>query len=247
MANILEIENLSVTYGKKRADEVHAVRDITFSIDKGEIFGFLGPNGAGKTTTIKTLLGIIVPTSGSARLFGKPISYLSMRGVGYMPEVANYYWYLTPREILAFYGSLFGISRAGIAKRSEELLELVGLKKHAGRLMRTFSKGMLQKVSFAQALINDPELLILDEPTTGLDPISKMNMRDTILKLKSKGKTIFFSSHELSEVEIICDRVAILKNGTLLKLTHPKNLLDEKGQHVSLEKYFFDMVRETEA
>lgn len=242
MEPVVRINNLTVTYNRKSREANTAVNNITFEIQKGEIFGFLGPNGAGKTTTIKTILGIILPTSGSVTLFNKPVSYKSMKYVGYMPEVANYYWYLTPKELLEFYGNLFGLTGGTLKKKSDELLELVDLKQSANRLMKTFSKGMLQKVSFAQALINDPEFLILDEPTTGLDPISRMNMRDTLLRLKNSGKTIFFSSHELSEVELISDRVGIMKNGALLKETNPKNILDEKGSQISLEKYFFDLV-----
>lgn len=243
MENILEVKNITVIYDKNSRPQRKAVDNLSFSVKKGEIFGFLGPNGAGKTTTIKTILGIIVPAQGEVTLLNQPVSYRSMKIVGYMPEVANYYWYLTPREILLFYGQLFGINKAVLKGRIKELLKIVELENHENSLMKTFSKGMLQKISFAQALINDPEFLILDEPTTGLDPISKMNMRDTLLKLKDKGKTIFFSSHELSEVEIVSDRVAILKNGKVLKETSPKNILDEKGQQVSLEKYFFDLVR----
>ena len=243
MENILEVKNITVIYDKNSRPQRKAVDNLSFSVKKGEIFGFLGPNGAGKTTTIKTILGIIVPAQGEVTLLNQPVSYRSMKIVGYMPEVANYYWYLTPREILLFYGQLFGINKAVLKGRIKELLKIVELENHENSLMKTFSKGMLQKISFAQALINDPEVLILDEPTTGLDPISKMNMRDTLLKLKDKGKTIFFSSHELSEVEIVSDRVAILKNGKVLKETSPKNILDEKGQQVSLEKYFFDLVR----
>ena len=243
MENALEIKNLTVVYGRPACGK-KALDGLNLRVDKGEIFGFLGPNGAGKTTAIKVMLGLIPPTYGRVSLFGKnPCLISSREAVGYMPEIANYYWYLTPAEILFFYGSFFKIDKKILLARIDELLDLVELGDSKKSLMKTFSKGMLQKVSFAQSLINDPELLILDEPTTGLDPIAKMNMRDTLLKLKSKGKTIFFSSHELSEVEIISDRVAILKNGKLLKETDPKSMLDEKGEHVTLEKYFFDMVK----
>lgn len=243
MENILEINKLTIVYGKGRLKK-KALDALTLIVRKGEIFGFLGPNGAGKTTTIKTLLGFLAPTQGEVSLFQRnPLLYSSRQLVGYMPETANYYWYLTPKELLFFYGQLFNINRKILVKRIDELLDLVDLSKEKNVFMKTFSKGMLQKISFAQSLINDPELLILDEPTTGLDPISKMNMRDTLLKLKSKGKTIFFSSHELSEVEIISDRVAILKTGQLLKETNPKNILDEKGGHITLERYFFNLIK----
>jgi len=244
MEHILEINNLTVIYGKGRHQK-NALSNLDLSVQQGEIFGFLGPNGAGKTTTIKTILGLISPTKGSVSLFQKnPSHYPSRQSIGYMPEIANYYWYLTPKELLLFYGELFGIGRKVLLQKIDELLSLVGLSREKNSLMRTFSKGMLQKISFAQSLINDPEFLILDEPTTGLDPISKMNMRDILLTLKNKGKTIFFSSHELSEVEIISDRVAIIKNGKLLKETPPKNIMDEKGEHVTLEKYFFNLVKD---
>ena len=243
MQNILEVNNLTVVYGKGRTG-IKAIDDLSLSVGKGEIYGFLGPNGAGKTTTIKALLGLLPTTSGKVSLFQKdPLAYYSRQSVGYMPETANYYWYLTPKELLSLYGELFGIERKTLLQRINELLDLVELSTNKNSLLKTFSKGMLQKVSFAQSLINDPELLVLDEPTTGLDPISKMTMRDTLLKLKDKGKTIFFSSHELSEVEIISDKVAILKDGKLLKETNPKDMMDEKGDHITLEKYFFELVK----
>ncbi|MFC1577112.1 ABC transporter ATP-binding protein [Candidatus Omnitrophota bacterium] len=243
MDNIFEIKDLVIVYGKG-ARLKKAVDNLSFSVKKGEIFGFLGPNGAGKTSTIKALLGLIVPKSGSVTLFNKPICSSLRRSVGYMPETADYYVYLTPKELLNFYGKLFGIRHRPLKNKIDELLELVGLKDEGDHLLRTFSKGMLQKISFAQSLINDPDLLILDEPTTGFDPIARMNMRDTILNLKNNGKTVFFSSHELSEVETISDRVAILKQGKLLKEASPKDIIDEKGAHVSLENYFFEMVRD---
>ena len=243
MKNVLEVKNLTVVYEKGRREK-KALDSLDLAVKEGEIFGFLGPNGAGKTTAIKTLLGLLLPTKGNVTLFQKnPHSPTSRQLVGYMPETANYYWYLTPKELLSFYGQLFNIDRKTLSERMNTLLDLVGLAGRKNALMKTFSKGMLQKVSFAQSLINDPNLLILDEPTTGLDPIAKMNMRDTLLKLRDKGKTIFFSSHELSEVEIISDRVAILKNGKLLKEASPKSIMDEKGDRVTLEKYFFDLVR----
>ena len=244
MEDMLEINNLSIVYGKGRLQK-KALDGINLAVKKGEIFGFLGPNGAGKTTTIKTILGLLVPAEGKVLLFQKsPLSPSSKQSVGYMPEIANYYWYLTPKELLTLYGEIFDIGRRTLLHRIDELLDLMELANYKNSLMKTFSKGMLQKVSFAQSLINDPELLILDEPTTGFDPISKMNMRDILLNLKSKGKTIFFSSHELSEVEIISDRVAILKNGKLLRETKPKDIMNEKGEHLTLEKYFFELVKD---
>ncbi|MBN1353814.1 MAG: ABC transporter ATP-binding protein [Candidatus Omnitrophica bacterium] len=243
MENIIEVNNLTVIY-KTGRNEKKAVDGLDFAVKKGEIFGFLGPNGAGKTTTIKAILGLLGAAGGNVSIFQKnPAIPASRKLVGYMPEIANYYWYLTPRELLFLFGGIFGITRKTLAGRTDELLKLVDLAEHKNALMKTFSKGMLQRVSFAQSLINDPELLVLDEPTTGLDPISKMNMRDTIVRLKNEGKTVFFSSHELSEVEIISDRVIILKDGKLLKEARPKEIMDEKGSHVTLEKYFFELVK----
>ena len=243
MEDILVVNNLGIVYGKGHLKK-KVLEDINFAVKKGEIFGFLGPNGAGKTTTIKAILGLLPPCRGKVLLFQKsPLFSGSRQSIGYMPEIANYYWYLTPKELLILYGEIFNIERKALLRRIDELLVLVELVNHKNALMKTFSKGMLQKVSFAQSLINDPELLILDEPTTGLDPVSRMNVRNILLNLKNKGKTIFFSSHELSEVEIISDRVAILKNGRLLKTARPKDIMNEKGEHLTLEKYFFELVK----
>ena len=243
MENVLVVNNLDIVYGKGHLKK-KVLEDINFAVKKGEIFGFLGPNGAGKTTTIKAILGLLPPCRGKVLLFQKsPLFSGSRQSIGYMPEIANYYWYLTPKELLILYGEIFNIERKALLRRIDELLVLVELVNHKNALMKTFSKGMLQKVSFAQSLINDPELLILDEPTTGLDPVSRMNVRNILLNLKNKGKTIFFSSHELSEVEIISDRVAILKNGRLLKTARPKDIMNEKGEHLTLEKYFFELVK----
>jgi len=243
MDTILDISNLTVRYGKG-ANQKIAVDALNISLIKGEIYGFLGPNGAGKTTTIKSIIGILTPSDGSILFSGKPASATSRISLGYMPETATYYWYLTPKELLFFYGKLCGIDKKTLSERTEKLLDLVKLSEHKNSYLKTFSKGMLQKVSFAQALINDPEILILDEPTTGLDPIARMEMRDALLDFKRAGKTIFFSSHELSEVEMISDRVSIIKNGKMLKETAPGELINDKGEHLSLEKYFFDLVKE---
>ena len=243
MDTILDVSNLVVHYGKGR-DQKTAVDALNFSLKKGEIYGFLGSNGAGKTTTIKSLIGILTPSGGSILFYGKPASTISRKSLGFMPETAAYYWYLTPKELLFFYGKLCGIDKRTLSDRTEKLLDLVKLSRYKNSYLKTFSKGMLQKVSFAQALINDPEILILDEPTTGLDPIARMEMRDALLGFKDAGKTIFFSSHELSEVEMISDRISIIKNGKMLREAAPGELINDKGEHVSLEKYFFDLVKE---
>ena len=243
MEKIIEIKNLTVIYKDGRLLN-RALDNLSLDVYKGEIFGFLGPNGAGKTTTIKALLGFIYPDSGQISLFKENHKSLLIRKkIGFMPEIANYYWYLTPVEMLKMYGELFYMDKRKVDERIEELLSLVELEQAKNILMKNFSKGMMQKVSFAQALINDPELLILDEPTGGLDPISRMTMRDTIKRLRDKGKTIFFSSHELSEVEMVCDRVGILNKGTLLKSGKMSELLEEKEEHQTLEKYFLSIIR----
>jgi len=243
MKNIIEINNLSLIYGKG-IQQKKALKNINFSLSKGEICGFLGPNGAGKTTLIKIMLGLLKPDTGNVLLFAKKTTdALNRQSIGYMPETANYYWYLTPQELLIFYAKLFKIKSEIFLPRIEYLLDLVDLSENKNKLMKTFSKGMLQKVSFAQCLINDPQLLILDEPTSGFDPIARMNMRSILLNLKTKGKTIFFSSHELSEAEIISDKVIILKDGVILKETRPHEIMNEKGKAITLEQYFFDMVK----
>ncbi|MCK4852510.1 MAG: ABC transporter ATP-binding protein, partial [Candidatus Omnitrophica bacterium] len=206
---------------------------------------FLGPNGAGKTTTIKLLLGILLPQKGKVQTLGcNPSRPSTRKKIGYMPETADYYAYLTPRELLRLYGDIFGIDKKRLSERTEELLELVGLAGAAGRPMRTFSKGMKQKVSFAQALINDPDLLILDEPTGGLDPVSRKNMREVITSLRERGKTVFFSSHELSEVELISDSIAILDKGRVLASGALSGFLNGKTDRQSLESYFLQIIEE---
>jgi ABC-2 type transport system ATP-binding protein len=213
----LQIKGLSKEYhlGLRR-QRVIALDHLDLEIEEGEIFGFLGPNGAGKTTTIKLLLGLLYPTAGSAWIFGRAIDEVEVKQVvGYLPESPFFYEYLTAEEFLTFYGQLFGLSGRELAKKVGELLELVSMT-HARRLpLRKFSKGMLQRVGIAQALINNPKLVILDEPMSGLDPIGRRDVRDIILQLRDGGKTVFFSTHILPDVEMICDRVAILVKGRL--------------------------------
>ena len=238
MPNVIEINDLVVQYGDRRV-----VEGLTLQVPRGEIFGFLGPNGAGKSTTIKSLLGLIFPQSGTLRLNGlSPSDPRSRARVGFMPEDATYYRFLTAEEILRFYGRLFLISSIELNKRIDRLLNLVGLADAARRQLRTFSKGMVQKVSLAQSLINDPETLILDEPTTGLDPLAKMQLRDILSDLKKQGKTIFFSSHELSEAELLCDSILILKSGRALRGGSLKEVLAGQSGH-SLEKFFLNTIQ----
>ncbi len=196
--------------------ELTALSDLNLNIAPGTAFGFLGPNGAGKTTTIKLLAGLIHATSGEALIFGKPVSDLSVRmKIGFLPERPYFYDYLSGQEYLHFCGELFGMTFKERDKKISGLLDLVGLKDKAGEQLRRYSKGMLQRIGLAQALINDPELVILDEPMSGLDPIGRKEVRDIILHLKERGKTVFFSTHVLSDAEMICDQVGIIIKGKL--------------------------------
>ncbi len=225
----------------KAFGEVHAVDRLSLSVGAGEILGFLGTNGAGKTTTVKMLLGFFRPDSGRALVGGgDPCEPATRRRVGYMPETAYYYPYLNIRELLALYGGLCGMSRPWIRKASEALIERVGLADAGKRLLRHYSKGMLQRAGIAQALLHEPDVLILDEPFTGLDPVARIQLRDLILEQKRLGRTVFFSSHELSEAELICDRVAILKRGALVWSGAVGEVAGDGGQN--LERIFLKML-----
>lgn len=220
---------------------VRAVDALDLSLGQGEILGFLGTNGAGKTTTIKMLLGLIAPDAGGVAVFGAdPRRASTRRRIGFMPETAHYYPFLTARELLRFYGGLCGMDAAGIASRAGELLEKVGLAEAGGRQLKTYSKGMLQRAGIAQALLHDPELLILDEPFTGLDPLARIQLRNLVIDLRNQGKTIFFSSHELSEAELICDRAAILKRGALVWCGAMREAVGD-GRH-NLERIFLRLL-----
>ena len=193
-----------------------AVRGLDLDVEQGEIFGFLGPNGAGKTTTIKILLGLIYPTRGTAWILDREIGDVAVKSqVGFLPESPYFYEYLTGEEFLKFYGQLFGLTGLVLSKKIDRLLEMVNLTEARGVPLRKFSKGMLQRIGLTQALINDPQLVILDEPMSGLDPIGRRDVRDIILRLKDEGRTVFFSTHILPDVEMICDRVGILVKGRL--------------------------------
>jgi len=226
--------NLTKRYsGLWSKQAVDAVKNLNLEVYRGEIFGFLGPNGAGKTTTIKVLLGIIYPTEGEAYVLGQPAGDPKNHyRISYLPENPYFYDYMTGREILTFYARLFGIAEPERSKRVNELLDRVGLSRAADQTLRTYSKGMLQRIGLAQCLINDPELLILDEPTAGLDPIAHIDIRDMILDLRNQGKTLFISSHQLSDVERVCDRVAILNKGVMVQLGRIEELL--AGGHVEV-------------
>ena len=212
---VLSAEHLSKTFAvgffRRR---VRAVEDLSLEVHRGEIFGFLGPNGAGKTTTIKMLMGLIFPTSGRAHLLGRPIGDVQAKQrTGFLPETPYFYDYLTAEELLDLCGALCGMAHEDRRRRAGELLERVGLSGAHNRALRKFSKGMLQRVGIAQALMHDPELVVLDEPMTGLDPVGRKEIRDLIVALRGEGKTVFFSTHILADVEMICDRVAIVVGG----------------------------------
>jgi ABC-2 type transport system ATP-binding protein len=215
-------------WGKK----VTAVDRINLDVRRGEVFGFLGPNGAGKTTTLKILMGLIYPTSGQATLFGCAVGEpLAKAKVGFLPESPYFYDYLTSWEFLRFYGHLFGMRGVVLNKRVEELLELVGMTHARDLQLRKFSKGMLQRVGIAQALINDPALVVLDEPMSGLDPVGRKEVRDLILRLKETGKTVLFSSHILHDAELLCDRVAMILKGQLVASGRVSELIDQDTTH----------------
>lgn len=195
-----------------------AVRDLSLSIAPGEVYGLLGPNGSGKTTTLKIILGLVTPTRGRAEVFGRDSSHVASRAsVGFLPESPYFYRYLTGRETLQFYGKLCGAKGESLARRIGDLLELVGLATAADRRLGTYSKGMLQRIGLAQALINDPRLVVLDEPTAGVDPAGSRDIRDLILDLKRRGITVVLSSHLLEQIQEVCDRVGILADGVLVR------------------------------
>jgi ABC-2 type transport system ATP-binding protein len=217
--NALEIKDLHKTFKSNfLIRQYHILKGIDITVEKGEIYGFLGPNGAGKTTTMKCILGIIFPDSGEISIFGQSAKYVeSRRNVGFLPEHPYFYDYLTPEELLMFTGMLFSLPKQRIREKTAELLDLVGLSGKRDIKLRKFSKGMIQRVGLAQALIHDPDFVILDEPFSGLDPIGRKELRDVIFSLKHAGKTIFFSSHILQDMEMMVDRVGIILEGEIRK------------------------------
>ena len=239
MSTVVEINNLTKDYevGFWRKRKVRALDDLSLEIKQGEIFGFLGANGAGKTTTLKLLMRLIFPTSGNAKILGSEISDVPMHAkIGYLPENPYFYDYLTAREFLDYCAQLFGFSAVDRRKRAESLLERVRLdQKRWDVQLRKFSKGMLQRVGLAQALINDPQIVFLDEPMSGLDPVGRREVRDLIAALKHEGKTIFMCSHILSDIEVLCDRVAILKRGRLAHIGSLEELRSRSGEGNQIE------------
>ncbi len=228
MPYAIEVENLQVRYRSKKGPWNEAVRDLSFSVEQGEVVGFLGPNGAGKSSTLKALMGFVEPSGGSCKVTGLSAGSLSAKSlIGYLPEVAMYYPFLTPMETLTLYGELQGLSGKPLKVEAEQLLETVGLRDAQNKQNRNLSKGMLQRVGIAQALLGSPELLILDEVTSGLDPVGRRELRTLLKERQKDGCTLFFSSHELSEVEMLCDRIMLIDGGILVDERKMQDLMEE--------------------
>src|SRR6184192_4199857 len=241
--NVLELKHLRVEFRAQGSGQPKkiAVKDLSLQVRAGEVFGFLGPNGAGKTTTMNVLLGFVNATAGAAFLFGVNVREpIARQRIGYLPELTYYYKFLTAEELLRFYARIFGIPRVEADRRIDQLVKLVELDSARKRPIKTYSKGMQQRVGLAQALINNPDLLILDEPTSGLDPLGRMKVRQIIQRLKNEGKTVLFSSHELGEVETVCDRVAIIHEGELKVEGRVSDLLAK--HQTNLEQIFLNII-----
>ena len=224
----IEVEGLYKVYHR-----LVAVENVSFTTYRGEAFGFLGPNGAGKSTIVKIITGLITQTQGSARVLGQAVNDMEMRRrVGYLPELPNFHRWLKAQEFLEFHGQLYGMRGAALQKRCKEVLAEVGLSGREKQKLGTFSKGMLQRIGLAQALLNQPDLIILDEPVSGLDPVGQHDMRTLLLRLKADGVSIFLNSHQLADVEAVCDRVAIINQGRILKVGTPPELF---GNQLLLE------------
>jgi ABC-2 type transport system ATP-binding protein len=218
---------------RRRARSVTALDGFSLTVGAGEIFGLLGPNGAGKTTFIKLLLGIVFPNAGSASVLGRPIGTTDFKArIGYLPENHKYPAYLTGEQVLRFFGTLSGVDAPVLEKRIPELLALVDMERWRKVKIRKYSKGMMQRLGLAQALVNDPALVILDEPTDGVDPLGRKEIRDILTRLRDQGRTVFLNSHLLSEVELICDRVAILHKGKLIRQGTVRELTQQEHVYV---------------
>ena len=218
--------NLTKVYKAKKGSRIEALVDLNLEISPGEVIGFLGPNGAGKSTTIKALLGLIRPTSGSAELFGIPVEHSAARQrVGYLPENPSFYDSMTAREYLTMVGRIFGMTTDALASESDRVLDLLDLTTAARRPIRNYSKGMVQRLGIAQTLLHDPDLYILDEPMSGLDPIGRSLVKKIMLELKQRGKTVFFSTHVTADVEAVCDRVGIIVAGRLRTIRPVQDVL----------------------
>lgn len=246
MAAVIETDKLTKIYeGALKGQDVHALTSLTLEVREGEILAYLGPNGSGKTTTIKLILGLIFPTSGSLKIMGRKDigANFIKRNIGYLPEGAYYPEFLRGEEVLRFYGQLYGLGGRALTRRVGEVLDLVGMTRARNRLVRGYSKGMRQRIGLAQALVSDPKILILDEPTTGLDPIARKEIRDILVRLRNEGKTLLISSHELLEVELISDRVGILYEGELKTIGSLKELLTDRDVTVDVQN-LTDQARE---
>ncbi|GFO57952.1 ABC transporter ATP-binding protein [Geomonas silvestris] len=224
--NAIDIRNLSKTYRTRKWGRVDALQDLTLSVGKGEVFGFLGPNGAGKSTTIKTLMGLISPSAGTAQMAGVPVGDARCRmKVGYLPENPAFYDFLTAREYLRFVAAMFGMSPQETQAATGKVLGLLELEGAADRPIRGFSKGMVQRLGLAQAMLHDPEIYVLDEPMSGLDPLGRALVKNIIRDLKQQGKTVFFSTHITADVEVVCDRVGVIVKGKLQTVNAVHELL----------------------
>ena len=245
-------QNLSKEYphGFLHLRKKTSLEGLTMQVEHGEVFGFLGPNGAGKSTTIKLLMGIIFPTAGSAQILGKPVSDVSMhRDIGYLPEQPYFYDYLTAAEVLDYFARFHGFSAAERSERVQKMLKKVGLETAGKMQLRKYSKGMLQRVGLAQAILHDPRLVILDEPMSGLDPVGRREVCDIILELKNAGKTILFSTHILSDAEMLCDRVGVIAGGKLRGVGAPRSIVGVKSAGMEIvfelaEGYAAQQIRE---
>lgn len=250
MSTAVKTTKLSKIYeGALRGRDVHALKDLDLEINEGEIFAYLGPNGSGKTTTIKILLGLLFPTSGSLEVFGsKNIHSAAVkRDIGYLPEGAYYPEFLRGEEVIEYYGKLYGLHGRDLKRRLDQVIDLVGMTHARKRLVRSYSKGMRQRIGLAQALISDPKLLILDEPTTGLDPIARKEIRDILANLRNEGKTLLISSHELLEAEMISDRAGILYEGVLQAEGRLDELLLQRDISLEVDGLTPELVEKSEA
>jgi ABC-2 type transport system ATP-binding protein len=227
MEPVIEIEELTKVYSSAfGGSRLRALNKLTLVVEKGELFGFLGPNGSGKTTTVKLLLGLIFPTSGKMRILGRSVYNRGVkRQIGYLPEGPYWPEFLNGAEVLRFYGQLYGMRGKELERRMDETLSLVGLSDARNILVKFYSKGMRQRIGLGQALLSDPDVLLLDEPTTGLDPIARREIRDVLISLRDEGKTLFVCSHELLEVELMCDRVGIIHRGDLVECGRVEDLI----------------------
>jgi len=237
MAAAIEIENLTKEYrhGFLELKKKTSLEGLKLQVHEGEIFGYLGPNGAGKTTTIKLLVGLIFPTGGTARILGKPISEISMhQEIGYLPEQPYFYDYLTAAELLDYFARIHGLGASDRKERIDRMLRKVGLETAGKIQLRKYSKGMLQRVGLAQAILHDPKVVILDEPMSGLDPVGRREVRDIILELKREGKTVLFSTHILSDAEMLCDRVGVIVGGKLRGVGAPDEIVEMQSRGVEV-------------